>query len=67
MDEQITVSVHEPEGHCGVCRREIPATEQHLDVELTDGTSSYDVTICRPCLAEHAPELLAQIEEAVSG
>lgn len=54
-----------PEGWCGLCRRELDLEEARMVVGTTalgDGEVMVSVTICRSCLSEHVPQMLAQSE-----
>jgi len=63
--ESLTFAI-ETEGLCGICLKE-PSAE-HLDMTLATGRihkgepESVRVTMCRHCLSEHAPQLLAVLE-----
>lgn len=51
-----------PSGTCGICRM-VPIAEK-LDMSIfgPDGVKHF-VTVCRHCLSEFAPSLLAVLEE----
>lgn len=49
-------------GVCAVCRRKPGATEPRLHLDGSVGGRKYKLTICRSCLSEHAPDVLAAIE-----
>jgi len=61
MRETLTIDTRMPLGTCAVCRTE-PRAER-LDMDLKLEGQPYRVTICRPCLAEFAPGVLAAIEK----
>lgn len=63
--QTIRIDPDVPEGHCGVCRREIGEDEERLSVMGTHGETLMSVTVCRSCLSEHIPGMLAAIEEHV--
>jgi hypothetical protein len=56
-----------PEGNCAHCRRELPDDEERLDLGGTfpDSGTLVTVTICRSCLSEHMPDLLAVLDGEV--
>lgn len=54
-----------PEGYCCICRRELDLEEARLVIGTTpteEGEVLISATICRPCLSEHVPEMLAAVE-----
>ena len=58
--ERLTMEVDPPVGQCSVCRKTCEGNRLDLDGEV-DGRTVH-VRVCRFCLAEHAPSLLAAIE-----
>lgn len=62
---RLLVDAGMPEGWCGRCRRELTAEEQRMVVGTTvgsDGEVMVSVTMCRSCLSELVPEMLAYSE-----
>lgn len=58
---KLTISLNVEEGHCGICQKE--PVEERLIIDATlNGESFRNVTVCRHCLAEYAPDLLDYIE-----
>lgn len=50
-----------------MCRREIGESEWKLTLGLLLGDVPIEVELCRSCIAEHAPELLVDIEQMGEG
>ena len=64
------IDVAVPEGWCGRCRRELTVEEQRMVVGTTvvdDGEILVSVTMCRSCLSELVPEMLAYSETRGGG
>jgi hypothetical protein len=62
--EAIRVDLDTPAEFCGVCRKDYAAG---LRLTLVDGDGErHEVAVCRDCLAEHMPELLAEIDRQVT-
>lgn len=66
MAEHLTIDPKMGPGVCGMCRRDIPEDEPRLELGLLVGVDEFTQTVvvelCRPCIAEHAPELLETVE-----
>lgn len=66
---RLTVDAAVPEGTCGICRRELEISEARIVMGTTADHPKgilVSVTICRACLAEFVPSMLAAVE-AVGG
>lgn len=62
---RLLIDADMPEGWCGRCRRELSEEEQRMVVGTTavgDGEVMVSVTMCRSCLSELVPEMLAYSE-----
>lgn len=62
MKETLPLNVTVKPPFCANCQREPEAERLKLTVRH-EGTN-YDIVICRPCIAEHAPSLLEELESA---
>lgn len=63
MTEHLTIDPTVAAGICGMCRRQIGEHETRLNLGLRLGDVVLEVALCRPCISEHAPELLEVIED----
>lgn len=59
--ETLRLDLSIPDEFCSICKK-VPIIRLTLDL-LVDG-ERFRVSVCRDCLAEYAPELLTEIEDA---
>ncbi len=63
MSEHLDLDVRQPLGTCAKCRREVVTGEPRLDMAVVvPDFGEVEITVCRACLSEYAPEALAAIE-----
>lgn len=56
-----------PDGSCQCCGRELEPAETRLEMTLAisareTAIGMQTIRVCRPCIAEHSPDLLALLE-----
>lgn len=59
--EQLAIKPGVPRTRCAHCVRSLKSGER-LELTVYHDGGLLTVTICRPCLQEHVPEALAEIE-----
>lgn len=62
MSEQLTLRPNVPITHCSMCFREHGDDTQRFVVDFEQGGMVGKASICRWCIAEHAPGLLEELE-----
>ena len=62
MRETLTLDLTVPDEFCCICRK-LPRCER-LQLSVVYEGEPAEVSICRDCMAEYAPEMLAEIEAA---
>ena len=65
--QTIRVDATAPDGHCGVCLRELTIDESRIVMGTTFSLGQEETLvsciICRSCLSEYIPALLEESEE----
>lgn len=62
IHEHLRLSLDAPEGACSICHMEPTGNKLILGLTERGGDDERTVTVCRHCLSEFAPNLLAELE-----